>query len=112
MLEAINKQNVMYYLLQFTMVVVNMETLPDKCHYIINHLLSMCQKSRVEKVIVLTCLRVELDNPYFRYHKYFENNFNTDKGTFVRSLTRSCLFMFDMGKLRDNKIYSQTIQAP
>ncbi|XP_067950513.1 uncharacterized protein [Watersipora subatra] len=71
---------------EFTIVVVNTETPASKCHYIVNHLLSLCQQSKVEKFIVLSCVRVELESAYLNYHKQFENNFNTTKVTTYPSL--------------------------
>ncbi|XP_048258708.1 uncharacterized protein LOC124137695 isoform X2 [Haliotis rufescens] len=64
---------------QFSVVVVNTHLPGDKCHYVARKIMNLCIEGKVEKMILLTSLHVDIEhNPD---HAMLENTFNTSPVT-------------------------------
>ncbi|XP_067659302.1 uncharacterized protein [Haliotis asinina] len=69
---------------EFSVVVVNTHLPGDKCHYVARKIMNLCIAGKVEKIILLTSLHVDIEhNPD---HPMLENTFNTSPVTSHPSL--------------------------
>ncbi|KAL5014459.1 hypothetical protein ScPMuIL_008729 [Solemya velum] len=60
---------------EFSAVVINSQVPADKCHCVAGRIIDLCIESKVEKLILLGCVRLDLPNSEVK--DMYENLFNT-----------------------------------